>query len=366
LGSRFQIPLDFRTPVALRLAIEELAGESERGVAVVGPFDRDVDVGSIEFPGTASAERHAPARAHGSGEGQRIESESREAITNRDVGKFIEKTVRGKVVGEGGAPIAEGMVEVRGFSWCNTDVGGSFELGPWLPARLDLRLTARAHLPVSLSDIDVDSIDGRTFVMRRGRSVRLTVVDDRGEPFVRPNHVGRCDHGWETWITVPGTDLLFSPDDGLPPMAARGFGHPESPAGPGVYDFLGLPDGVVKISVEGVEGPVYTLDHDSSVPDAQIVVPSHGSIRLSLDTELDERRMRVHVEPTRAGGTALQFIDTTMPYYGTLLLPAVLPGDYIVRFERPADPAVRTWRPFGGPARITVWSGDTTLVMVGR
>ena len=120
--------------------------------------------------------------------------------------------------------------------------------------------------------------------------------------------------------------------------------------------------GTIRFHVEGVAGPMYTLDHDTRVPEARLVVPAHGSIRLRLDTLLDDRRMRVRIEPAVAGGTSLRFLDTTTPYDGTLLLPAILPGDYLVTFERPRGPGCDSWTAFGSPARVTVRPGETTVV----
>ena len=357
LGSRFEIPLDFQKPVTVRLEVESLDGRIARTSAVAGPFDRDVDVGALEPP-----DELAPRSREDDFPDEAWLTERIAAFESRHA-SWVERTVRGTVVGEDGGPVPNAMVSARGASWRETDDDGAFELGPWLPPKVALRIEARGYLPVDLTDLDLADLDGRTFVMGRGRSVRLTVVDDRGEPFVRSDHLGHCDHGWEASGTMSGAELPFFPDDGLAPMAPRSMGgHPQSPAGPGVYDFLGLPDGAIRFHVEGVEGPVYTLDHDTRVPEARLVVPAHGSIRLRLDTLLDDRRMRVRIEPAFAGGTALRFLDTTTPYDGTLLLPAILPGDYVVTFERPRDPGWDAWMTLGSPARVTVRAGQTTVV----
>jgi hypothetical protein len=102
------------------------------------------------------------------------------------------------------------------------------------------------------------------------------------------------------------------------------------------------------------------------VPEARLVVPAHGGIRLFLDRQLDYRQLRVHVEPVSPGGTTLRFIDGRISYHGTSSIPALLSGDYVISFERATDPECRTWSPLGTPTPVTVRGGATTIVYVGR
>jgi hypothetical protein len=276
-------------------------------------------------------------------------------------------SVRCSLVDEAGAPVADALVTCDGRQATTTDESGAFVFELGQRGTVDVVFRARALLDLSLEGVDTTTLDGRTFVMRRGRSVRLTVVDERGDPFVRPPHMGRCCQDWETWATAPGNACRFRPDDGLPWSAPRSMGgSPSSPAGPGVYDFLALPEGRVIFRVEGVEGPVYTLEHDTSIPAARLVVPAHGSVRLNLEKRLDDCHIRVIVEPLDPKGTKLSYRDGLgLPYQGTFLLPALLPGDYVVTIERPSEPDAQTWVPIGHAVRFTVVAGETTAVTVG-
>jgi hypothetical protein len=92
------------------------------------------------------------------------------------------------------------------------------------------------------------------------------------------------------------------------------------------------------------------MDHDSSTPEARLVVPAHGAIRLVMNTLLDERRLRVTLEPADPGGTKLTFVDAVAPYYGTRLLPAVLPGRP-TRHRAPGDRSDRRRTSACAPAK---------------
>jgi hypothetical protein len=272
-----------------------------------------------------------------------------------------------RVADEQGAPIAKAWIDASrdrssgtGPRWSMAaDKEGRFELPRIAAGPLDLSISAEGFVPLSLT-VDPKSFDGWTFVLRRGRSLRVFVVDESGEPFVRPWYGPGCHHDWEIWITSPGSDFRLWPDQ--IPSDSMG-GSPQSPAGYGNYEFRGL-DGPVTIHVEGVGEKVYTFEHDGQTSEARVVVPAHGRLRANLGLRLDSQCSRLRLEPASPGLTPLAVADSGLEYEGGMSLPAVVPGDYRASFE--TLDARGAWQPATAERLISIRPGALTTVTLNR
>jgi len=146
--------------------------------------------------------------------------------------------------------------------------------------------------------------------LEKGRAVLLTVLDGAGRRFAGVPHVS---------ASIPDAS-----GDPLAVVTANG-------SEPGLFRFTDLPSGGVRFEAL-VAGRNYHVIHDTLVPEAQLVVPRHGALRVCWELQQGTGPVGLCLFPQGKTDKDLKhYLGREMQPAGQCRLPAVLPGVYRAR-----------------------------------
>jgi hypothetical protein len=135
----------------------------------------------------------------------------------------------------------------------------------------------------------------------------------------------------------------------------------------GNFRWVDLPRGTTTLRVI-VAGRTYELAHDTAVPEARLVVPVHGALRVRWEVLPDQTGpLHVQLTPTGSDGAALTEVVHPAPGRpeGDVLLPLVLPGEYHVELRR--SPGMReASAPVSAAGTVRVAPDATAEVVLTR
>jgi hypothetical protein len=130
---------------------------------------------------------------------------------------------------------------------------------------------------------------------------------------------------------------------------------------PGRYRLEGLPGGRVVLFAE-VGGRRFTVEHDTTRPEARIRVPVTGSVTVTYRYGGPPAPHRIRLAPLDEAGTEL-VSETEYGRRTEVRLPAVFPGRYRVDVEASeSEDETGPWRRVREGPEITVVAGETTAL----
>ncbi|HYC92435.1 MAG TPA: carboxypeptidase-like regulatory domain-containing protein [Thermoanaerobaculia bacterium] len=207
------------------------------------------------------------------------------------------RRIRGVVVDEDGAPIANARVIVRVVReeitapiGVVTDARGRFEYAGIEPGTHTLRVSAEGYLgpdPMTVEATAADSVIERRIVLQAGRTRLLQIVDGSQKPVAGA-----------TVLTVSGESVLARASSGADGQVR--IATPRTSAS------------VVWVIPPGGSLAMVRLDHDDRSEPARVVVVPEAKGALEIETLLDD-------------GTPMPNIRFLLRYNGELLPPDVAP-----------------------------------------
>jgi len=213
----------------------------------------------------------------------------------------------------------------RGASIARTDSGGRFRFDGLFAEVVDLSLRLGGFVSWRDRALRIP-LDGAPVKVRmqQGHTVQLRIEDQAGRPVRRAR------------VSIEGDRSSSEVEDGL-------------------HRCKDLPRALLTLRVV-VAGKTYELVHDTTVPEARLVVPVHGAMHVRWDF-LPERSKWLHVQltPTGTDGAALaEYVRQQPGGSREVSIPLVLPGEYRVELRS---------RPGGGAPAEAVSSPATVRVV---
>jgi hypothetical protein len=221
-------------------------------------------------------------------------------------------SVGGIVVDPEGRPVASGAVSVTSTDFQSSmgtpvDPDGRFRMDGIHASSVSLQTHIEGFAPRVLRSVPLPATDLR-LELERPRAVRVSVVDEAGEPVPDPRL--RCEGP-----TVGRFEVAEKKEDGA-------------------FEFRNLPSGAVTL-IATVGSDSYELQHDTAKPEARIVVPLQGALELRWSV-LPRPNSSYLVSASRDGskGHAYSWLDKkALATGGVARFPALRPGRYRVSLE---------------------------------
>jgi len=254
------------------------------------------------------------------------------------------RVLRGRALDESGRPIHQAGIEAQIGQWfvgTRTEMDGTFryDLSNW--DTVDVDVTKRGYIPFRSKAWDLTSDRSLEATLRRGRDVRVELVDALGR-------------------AIPGAHVDAD---------IEGFGRPWKilDSAPGVHVLCDVPPGRADLTIRIAERD-YSRTYDGVGDVVRLVLPGHG--RLELQWMIDEvavsgRSFQIALRPLDPDVEA-QFEWT--PHVQRAeghVFEALLPGEYTVSIEAGSAHSSNgdtVFTPLRGPLKVTIVAGATERV----
>ncbi len=253
--------------------------------------------------------------------------------------------VRGRVVDERGRPIHGAALSSQfgaEFVWAHSELDGTFHLDWPDPDAVDIEASKRGYVPFRVRGWDVTSDRALEAILRRGRDLRVELVDAKG----------RAIGGAKVSADIAGFGAPWKIEEG----------------GLGIHTLCDIPQGRAEITIE-LARTTYARSHDGSGDVARFVIPEHGRLEVSWTlarARHDERRAyQLALRPLGTDGSTQTMWVSSMDEHDRHVFEAVLPGEYTVGLEvgtPPPGDADTIYAPLREPKRITIRGGETLRI----
>ncbi len=256
------------------------------------------------------------------------------------------RVLRGRATDESGRPIHRAGVEIEigpSITGTRTEMDGTFRYDLSNQLTVDVNVTKRGYIPFRVKAWDLTSDRSLDATLRRGRDVRVELVDDQGR-------------------TIQGAHVDAD---------IEGFGRPWKieEGATGVFVLCDVPPGRADFTIRIAERD-YLRTYDGVDDVVRLVMPAHG--RLELQWRIDEVAV-----PGRSFQVALRPLDPdVLPQFEWTphvqrdeghVFEALLPGEYTVVLEsgsaRSSNGEI-VYAPLGEPRRVTIVAGSTERVVL--
>jgi len=273
---------------------------SKEGSVVIGGFSPDVPFVVGLTGGLATLDEVGPISLGPHGE--------RKVVLN--VPAVAGHLVAGTVLGPNAHPLEGAVVTLRskqGFRVVETNDQGHFQVGPIFARQVELVVEAPGFAPLLIPDQLVGEASGELRLqLQRGHDVLVQVADAAGRP-----------------VAARSVSVNLGP-------LGRHAGQKGRTKG--LFQLRDLPPGRFQVAAQ-VAGQTYTQMHDVTLPRCRLLVPPHGSVRVSWSADhkppLDD--LLLIFIPTEGGGRRLEKKVVINGPKWKAFIPAILPGDYTIK-----------------------------------
>lgn len=251
--------------------------------------------------------------------------------------------LRGRAADERGRPIHGASLAFEfgdDDSRARTELDGTFRFDLPGTSPIDVEVSKRGYVPFRVRDWDVTTNRVLEATLRRGRDLRVELVDD----------LDRAIQGARVSADVVG------------------FGRPWriAPGDVGLFTLCDVPVARTEIVIE-LARRRYVRVHDGAGDVARAVLPAHGRVEVAWTLAAGESewtRQQLALRPIEldAPVQTIWLPSPTRP--SRAVFEAALPGEYTIAVEsgRGSESAPTDYRPIGEPKRITIRGGETVRV----
>jgi hypothetical protein len=262
-----------------------------------------------------------------------------------------------RVLDAGGRPLADAKVQVSASGPradkaypCTpsaiTDASGVCCFADLYVEAVDIECSRAGFASTKLTAVAVPG--SATATLSEGLTVTVHVVDEAGRPVYVERVAARRTDGVPLRLATSSLDI--SPD-----RPGEEDSHAE-------WSFSNLPAAPVILSAR-VSGRVVEMEHDARVPEARMVLPATGSLRVrGLPVAVADPGVEVLLLAEGAGGSDLHLSyspDEGSAPPGECRWPLVLPGTWSVSLKQFGGAGPRVLQ---GPFVVEVRAGEETLL----